>query len=146
MILASFSRFIHAKVSATFISIRAFVTAICVMKMQELKLLGIDERVNEYLHQWKFLTTDGEESDSTVRAILSHTAGGKDCEESFYGLRIGDPDVSLLEDSFELVNEWEWVSSVDVKPIEVIEINVKDYMNTITFSEEAKKIQEEIYG
>ena len=52
----------------------------------------------------------------------------------------------LPSDSFELVNEWEWVSSVDVKPIEVIEINVKDYMNTITFSEEAKKIQEDLYG
>jgi hypothetical protein len=52
----------------------------------------------------------------------------------------------LPADTFELVNEWEWVSSVEVKPIERIEISVKDYMNTITFSEEAKKIQKELYG
>ena len=52
----------------------------------------------------------------------------------------------LPSDTFELVNEWEWVSSVEVKPIEVIEISVKDYMETITFSEEARKIQEELYG
>lgn len=52
----------------------------------------------------------------------------------------------LPADSFELVNEWEWVSSVEVKPIDIIEISVKDYLNTITFSEEAKKIQKEIYG
>ena len=52
----------------------------------------------------------------------------------------------LPADTFELVNEWEWVSSVEVKTIERIEISVKDYMDTITFSEEAKKIQKELYG
>ena len=78
-------------------SVSKFITAICVMKMQELKMLDIDERVNEYLLQWKLLTPDGEESKATVRAILSHTAGIIDGEDSFYGLRIGDPDVNLLE-------------------------------------------------
>ena len=78
-------------------SVSKFVTAICVMKMQELKMVDIDERVNKYLHQWKLLTADGEESDMAVRAILSHTAGIIDGEESFYGLRIGDPDVSLSD-------------------------------------------------
>ena len=78
-------------------SVSKFVTAICVMKMQGLNMLDIDERVNEYLQQWKLLTPEGEESDATVRAILSHTAGIIDGEESFYGLRIGDPDVSLLD-------------------------------------------------
>ena len=78
-------------------SISKFVTAICVMKMQELKMLDIDERVNEYLHRWKLLTAEGVESDATVRAILSHTAGIIDGEDSFCGLRIGDPDVSLLD-------------------------------------------------
>ena len=52
----------------------------------------------------------------------------------------------VYKDTFELVNEWEWGSSVEVKPIERIVISVKDYMNTITFSEEAKKIQKELYG
>lgn len=52
----------------------------------------------------------------------------------------------LPSDSFELVNEWEWVSETPVEPKEIIEINVKDYFDTITFSEEAKKIQAELYG
>ena len=78
-------------------SISKFVTAICVMKMQEQKLVNIDERVNGYLNSWKLLNTDGEESDATVRAVLSHTAGIMDGEDGFYGLRIGDPDVSLLD-------------------------------------------------
>ena len=76
-------------------SISKFVTAICVMKMQERKMLDIDARVNDYLDQWKLLTADGEESDATIRNILSHTAGIIDGEDAFYGLRIGDPEVSL---------------------------------------------------
>ncbi len=52
----------------------------------------------------------------------------------------------LPADTFELVNQWEWLSYVEVKPIEVIEIKVKDYLHTITFSEESKKIQEKLYG
>ena len=78
-------------------SISKFVTAVCVMKMQELQMVDIDKRANEYLHQWKLLATNGEESDATVRSLLSHTAGIIDGEESFYGLRITDPDVSLFD-------------------------------------------------
>ena len=52
----------------------------------------------------------------------------------------------LPSESFELVDEWQWVSKVPVKPIEVIEILVKDYWHTISFSEEAKIIQQELYG
>ena len=78
-------------------SISKFVTAICVMKMQERKMLNIDERVNDRLNQWKLLNADGVGSDATIRAVLSHTAGIIDGEEAFYGLRIGDPEVSLLD-------------------------------------------------
>ena len=76
-------------------SVSKFVTAVCVMKMQEQKLLNIDERVNNYLKQWKLLSTEGAESDATIRNVLSHTAGIIDGEDSFYGLRIGDAEVSL---------------------------------------------------
>ena len=79
--------------------------------------------------------------------LLFNTDGKRSCLE--YGSI--DPNGKgyiyvLPSDTFELVNEWEWVSSVEVKPIEIIEIRVKDHMDTITFSEEAKKIQEKIYG
>ena len=49
-------------------------------------------------------------------------------------------------ETFELVDDWEWVSRTEVKPIEVIEIRVKDYWDTISFSEEAKEIQRKLYG
>ena len=52
----------------------------------------------------------------------------------------------LPSDSFELVDGWEWVSRTEVRPIEVIEIRVKDYWDTITFSEEAERIQRKLYG
>ena len=78
-------------------SISKFVTAVCVMKLQELNLVDIDERVNKYLKQWKLLSAEGAESDATIRNVLSHTAGIIDGEDGFYGLRIGALEVSLLD-------------------------------------------------
>ena len=78
-------------------SISKFVTAITVMKLQEQGLLNIDEPVNRYLRQWKLLTTDGKESNATIRSILSHTSGIMDGEDSFYGLRRNDSEVGLLD-------------------------------------------------
>lgn len=78
-------------------SISKFVTAICVMKLHEQKMLDIDEPVNAYLHQWKLLTLDGSESDATIRALLCHTAGTVDGEDSFYGLCQADSKVSLMD-------------------------------------------------
>lgn len=78
-------------------SISKFVTAICVMKLHEKKGIDIDQPVNAFLKQWKLLTTDGDESDATVRAILCHTAGILDGEDGFYGLRRMDPAISLMD-------------------------------------------------
>ena len=77
-------------------SISKFVTAICVMKMHELGTINIDDSVNDYLHSWKLLTSDGKESTATIRSILSHTAGILD-GEGFYGLRLGEPEISLID-------------------------------------------------
>ncbi|MBR6186099.1 MAG: beta-lactamase family protein [Clostridia bacterium] len=81
-------------------SISKFVTAICVMKLHEQKLIDIDLPANQYLHRWKLLTVEGTRSDASIRSILSHTAGIVDGEEAFSGLRRGDPSVSL-EDILE---------------------------------------------
>lgn len=78
-------------------SISKFVTAITVMKLQEQELCNIDEPVNRYLHQWKLLASDGKESNATIRSILNHTSGIVDGEDSFYGLRRNDPQVSVLD-------------------------------------------------
>ncbi len=78
-------------------SISKFVTAICVMKLQERHVIDIDKPVNQYLHQWKLQTMDGSESDATVRALMCHTAGTVDGEDGFYGLRRSDPVVSLMD-------------------------------------------------
>lgn len=78
-------------------SISKFVTALCVMKLYEKSLLDIDAPINNYLKQWKLRTMDGNESDTTIRAIMSHTAGIVDGEDAFYGLRRSDSEVGLMD-------------------------------------------------
>ena len=78
-------------------SMSKFVTAICLMKLQEENMIDIDAPVNDYLQQWKLLTIDGDESDVTIRALLCHTAGIVDGEDAFYGLRRSALTVSLLD-------------------------------------------------
>ena len=78
-------------------SISKFVTALCVMKLYEKSLLDIDVPINNYLKQWKLRTMDGNESDTTIRAIMCHTGGIVDGEDAFYGLRRSDSEVGLMD-------------------------------------------------
>ena len=78
-------------------SISKFVTALCLMKLQEQGVIDIDMPVKDYLHQWKLRTQVGNESNATIRALMCHTAGIIDGEDGFYGLRRSDPDISLLD-------------------------------------------------
>ena len=78
-------------------SMSKFITAICLMRLHEEKVIDIDSPVNDYLRQWKLCTMDGDESEVTIRALMCHTAGIVDGEESFYGLRRNDPGISLLD-------------------------------------------------
>lgn len=78
-------------------SMSKFVTAICLMRMYEEKLIDIDTPLNNYLKQWKLLTIDKNESTATIRSIMSHTAGIVDGDDSFYGLRPGNPEISLMD-------------------------------------------------
>lgn len=78
-------------------SISKFVTALCVMKLQEQQAIDIDAPVNSYLRWWKLRTSDGSESDATIRALMCHTAGVMDGEDGFYGLRRSDPEITLLD-------------------------------------------------
>ena len=78
-------------------SISKFVTAICLMKLQEQQVIDIDVPVNNYLRQWKLRIQDGSESGATIRSLLCHTAGVMDGEDGFYGLRRSDPEITLLD-------------------------------------------------
>ena len=78
-------------------SMSKFVTAICLMKLHEEAVIDIDMPVNQYLQQWKLLTTDETESDATIRELMCHTAGIIDGENGFYGLRRNDPPISLMD-------------------------------------------------
>lgn len=78
-------------------SMSKFVTAICLMKLHEENVIDIDAPVNAYLQQWKLLTTEGHESDATIRTLMCHTAGIVDGEEAFYGLRRSDAEIRLLD-------------------------------------------------
>ncbi|MBR3333072.1 MAG: GNAT family N-acetyltransferase [Clostridia bacterium] len=78
-------------------SVSKFITAICVMKLYEQGAMDIDHPVNHYLRQWKLRTSDGSESDASIRSVLCHTAGIVDGEDAFYGLRRNDPEISLMD-------------------------------------------------
>ena len=78
-------------------SISKFITAICVMKLQEQRAIDIDHPVNRYLQQWKLRSLDGSESNASIRSILCHTAGIVDGDDSFSGLRRDDPEISLVD-------------------------------------------------
>ena len=66
-------------------SMSKFVTALCLMKLHEDRVIDIDAPVNAWLKQWKLRTPDGQESDAAIRSIMSHTAGIVDGEDGFYG-------------------------------------------------------------
>lgn len=76
-------------------SISKFITAICVLKLQEQGLIDIDVPVNAYLRKWKLHTLKDRESDAAIRTLLCHTAGIVDGEDSFYGQRREDPEITL---------------------------------------------------
>ena len=78
-------------------SMSKFVTAICLMKLHEANVMDIDMPVNRYLPKWKLLAADGTQSDATISALMSHTAGIVDGDEGFYGLRRSDPEISLMD-------------------------------------------------
>lgn len=46
----------------------------------------------------------------------------------------------VKSDSFEKIDEWQWVSVESCDPVEVIEIKVADYLDRVIFSKEAKRI------
>ena len=78
-------------------SVSKFITVICVMKLHEQGVIDIDHPVNHYLQQWKLNTLDESESNASIRSVLCHTAGILDGEDAFYGLRRGDPEISLTD-------------------------------------------------
>ena len=66
-------------------SMSKFVTALCLMKLHEDRVIDINAPVNAWLKQWKLHTPEGQESDAAIRSIMSHTAGIVDGEDGFYG-------------------------------------------------------------
>lgn len=75
------------------------------------------------------------------------------CEDGKTKLLYGslDPDgvgylYKIRSDSFEKIDEWQWVSVRECVPVEITEIRVRDYLHTVEFSEEAAKIQKLLFG
>lgn len=52
----------------------------------------------------------------------------------------------LKSDSFNRIDEWEWVSQSECEIVEKIPVNVKDFLHTVQFSPEAQQIQEKLFG
>lgn len=78
-------------------SISKFVTAVCVMKLKAEGVLHLDKDVNTYLLRWKVRTKEGVEVKVTLRNLLSHTGGICDGEDGFYGHRLKDGRIELLD-------------------------------------------------
>ena len=51
----------------------------------------------------------------------------------------------LQADTFEKLDEWQWISKLEAIPVEVICIRVKDYIQTISFSKQAEEIQKKLF-
>lgn len=62
-----------------------------------------------------------------------------------------DPDgigyvYKLRAEGFVKIDAWQWISYREVVPEEIIRIKVRDYWETVTFSEEAERINAALYG
>jgi len=51
----------------------------------------------------------------------------------------------LTSDSFSKMDDWQWVSDTPCEIVEKMTINVKDFLHTVEFSDEAKEIQNKLY-
>ena len=51
----------------------------------------------------------------------------------------------LSSNDFEKIDDWQWISRVEITPIEIVKIAVKDYWHTVTFSSEASRINNLLY-
>ena len=78
-------------------SISKFITVITLFKLQECKRIDINSPINKYLCKWKLLSSEGKESNVTIKEIMSHTSGILDGDNSFYGHRLHDDEITLLD-------------------------------------------------
>lgn len=78
-------------------SISKFVAVITLFKLQECKCININSPINKYLRKWKLLSSNGEESSVTIKEIMSHTSGIVDGDNSFYGYRLYDDKITLID-------------------------------------------------
>lgn len=75
------------------------------------------------------------------------------CRDGVIRLRYGslNPDgvgyvYKLKSEGFEKIDGWQWISRQEAVPEEIMEIRVRDYLNRVSFSEEAKEINDLLYG
>lgn len=78
-------------------SMSKFITSICVLKLHDKKVLDINDPVNKYLNKWKLRLLNDEESNVTIKSILSHTGGIIDGDDSFYGIRLDDAQIDIMD-------------------------------------------------
>lgn len=52
----------------------------------------------------------------------------------------------IKADTFEKIDQWQWVSQSSCIPVEIIEVKVKDYLHTVEFSKEAEEINKMLWS
>lgn len=51
----------------------------------------------------------------------------------------------INSDHFEKIDDWQWIATEEIRPIEVTKIRVEDYWHNISFSNEALEINKLLY-
>lgn len=52
----------------------------------------------------------------------------------------------VKSDIFESIDDWQWISRKEIVPLEIIKIDVADYIDTVEFSIKATEINQKLYG
>lgn len=52
----------------------------------------------------------------------------------------------IKADHFKRIDGWQWVAFWEIIPEEIIKIQVRDYLDRVTFTEEAQRATDEVYG
>jgi hypothetical protein len=89
-----------------------------------------------------------------IRWYPDNPSGKRDyrCEDGITIVEYGSLDPNgfgyvykLNSDNFEKIDDWQWISRIEITPVDVVKFEVKDYWHTIFFSEEALRINGLLY-
>ena len=89
--------------------------------------------------RWYPDTPDGKRSFNCQNGVVQLQYGSLDPHGVGYIYK-------LKSQGFEKIDGWQWISAQEAVPEEIMEIRVSDYLDRVVFSEEARAINDFLYG